>query len=164
MLMFEVCRCFLSDTVFSFFFLMIRRPPRSTRTDTLFPYTTLFRSVGLGLIVISQLVARSPISWGPSMRAATALVVIGRAFDMMTALRWFAEYRAVFQTIFNVASSVTSHCVMIITFLHAYAFVGILLFKDTVTSETYALPYPFYFLCNFNSYGRAMVLLFELLI
>src|SRR3546814_15304862 len=31
-----------------FFFLMIRRPPRSTRTDTLFPYTTLFRS-GLGI-------------------------------------------------------------------------------------------------------------------
>src|SRR3546814_7099506 len=29
-----------------FFFLMIRRPPRSTRTDTLFPYTTLFRSRG----------------------------------------------------------------------------------------------------------------------
>src|SRR3546814_4560143 len=29
-----------------FFFLMIRRPPRSTRTDTLFPYTTLFRSTG----------------------------------------------------------------------------------------------------------------------
>src|SRR3546814_11946425 len=29
---------------FSFFFLMLRLPPRSTRTDTLFPYTTLFRS------------------------------------------------------------------------------------------------------------------------
>src|SRR3546814_5471217 len=29
---------------FCFFFLMIRRPPRSTRTDTPFPYTTLFRS------------------------------------------------------------------------------------------------------------------------
>src|SRR3546814_17261053 len=29
-----------------FFVLMIRRPPRSTRTDTLFPYTTLFRSRG----------------------------------------------------------------------------------------------------------------------
>src|SRR3546814_1290561 len=28
-----------------FFFLMIRRPPRSTRTYTLFPYTTLFRSL-----------------------------------------------------------------------------------------------------------------------
>src|SRR3546814_10144940 len=29
------------------FFLMIRRPPRSTRTDTLFPYTTLFRSAAV---------------------------------------------------------------------------------------------------------------------
>src|SRR3546814_8075924 len=29
---------------------MIRRPPRSTRTDTLFPYTTLFRSKGSGMI------------------------------------------------------------------------------------------------------------------
>src|SRR3546814_8204285 len=28
---------------------MIRRPPRSTRTDTLFPYTTLFRSDGVGI-------------------------------------------------------------------------------------------------------------------
>src|SRR3546814_21129840 len=34
-----------SDCALLFFvFLMIRRPPRSTRTDTLFPYTTLFRS------------------------------------------------------------------------------------------------------------------------
>src|SRR3546814_8033648 len=30
---------------------MIRRPPRSTRTDTLFPYTTLFRSKGDPLVV-----------------------------------------------------------------------------------------------------------------
>src|SRR3546814_15993037 len=37
--------CILSF-FFCFFFLMIRRPPRSTRTDTLFPYTTLFRSAG----------------------------------------------------------------------------------------------------------------------
>src|SRR3546814_2298126 len=35
--------------LFIFFFLMIRRPPRSTRTDTLFPYTTLFRSVPAGV-------------------------------------------------------------------------------------------------------------------
>src|SRR3546814_15607945 len=33
------------DCVPILFFLMIRRPPRSTRTDTLFPYTTLFRSL-----------------------------------------------------------------------------------------------------------------------
>src|SRR3546814_10336257 len=30
---------------------MIRRPPRSTRTDTLFPYTTLFRSLSVGAVV-----------------------------------------------------------------------------------------------------------------
>src|SRR3546814_603782 len=35
---------FICILLLSFFFLMIRRPPRSTRTDTLFPYTTLFRS------------------------------------------------------------------------------------------------------------------------
>src|SRR3546814_9937772 len=33
---------------------MIRRPPRSTRTDTLFPYTTLFRSAGAGHQVALQ--------------------------------------------------------------------------------------------------------------
>src|SRR3546814_9436800 len=37
--------CFVGHFLFVvFFFVMIRRPPRSTRTDTLFPYTTLFRS------------------------------------------------------------------------------------------------------------------------
>src|SRR3546814_17293983 len=37
----------MSFLVYLFFFLMLRRPPRSTRTDTLFPYTTLFRSMGV---------------------------------------------------------------------------------------------------------------------
>src|SRR3546814_17178881 len=37
--------CSFCVSFFSFFFfLLIRRPPRSTRTDTLFPYTTLFRA------------------------------------------------------------------------------------------------------------------------
>src|SRR3546814_16124619 len=44
---------YVSMSVTFICFLMIRRPPRSTRTDTLFPYTTLFRSpsllVALGL-------------------------------------------------------------------------------------------------------------------
>src|SRR3546814_6634021 len=44
----------------SFFFLMIRRPPRPTRTDTLFPYTTLFRS-GLRGGVVCRLRSRHPL-------------------------------------------------------------------------------------------------------
>src|SRR3546814_14500795 len=39
-----LCVMYSTAGSFIFFFLMIRRPPRSTRTDTLFPYTTLFRS------------------------------------------------------------------------------------------------------------------------
>src|SRR3546814_2542296 len=45
--------CGVSGGRYFFFFLMIRRPPRSTRTDTLFPYTTLFRSI-----------------WGPTNRGS----------------------------------------------------------------------------------------------
>src|SRR3546814_4889253 len=40
-----LCKAMYVVLVSFFFFLMIRRPPRSTRTDTLFPYTTLFRSL-----------------------------------------------------------------------------------------------------------------------
>src|SRR3546814_12937708 len=41
----ESYRAFRRQGIYRVFFLLIRRPPRSTRTDTLFPYTTLFRSV-----------------------------------------------------------------------------------------------------------------------
>src|SRR3546814_14939714 len=49
-------------TVSCIFFLMIRRPPRSTRTDTLFPYTTLFRSHSVGdhYLVSGQVILSSP--------------------------------------------------------------------------------------------------------
>src|SRR3546814_4497359 len=50
-----------------FFFLMIRRPPRSTRTDTLFPYTTLFRSRRDSGSIFRRSV-RSP--WVPDLRAS----------------------------------------------------------------------------------------------
>src|SRR3546814_20551827 len=40
-----MCKCCRGVLRRHFFCLMIRRPPRSTRTDTLLPYTTLFRSL-----------------------------------------------------------------------------------------------------------------------
>src|SRR3546814_10688903 len=46
-----MCFCF-------FFFLMIRRPPRSTPTDTLFPYTTRFRSIAEAHIALDHPVGR----------------------------------------------------------------------------------------------------------
>src|SRR3546814_14899198 len=53
----------------SFFFLMIRRPPRSTRTDTLFPYTTLFRSNARGSLGIGSFPPPGPVARFSSRRA-----------------------------------------------------------------------------------------------
>src|SRR3546814_13726993 len=59
---------------FMFFFLMIRRPPRSTRTDTLFPYTTLFRSRPPGRS------ATGPAAAAPGRRCAPGTGVRARRF------------------------------------------------------------------------------------
>src|SRR3546814_8241938 len=53
------------------FFLMIRRPPRSTRTDTLFPYTTLFRSGRRGPDA-ERRVPADRVDLGPSRRQSIA--------------------------------------------------------------------------------------------
>src|SRR3546814_12864575 len=75
-------------------FLMVRCPPRSTRTDTLFPYTTLFRSyVGVGCVVLFVLAVLgiggcffAVTQWGrqvaeeikdPEARAAKARSLLG---------------------------------------------------------------------------------------
>src|SRR3546814_14883930 len=55
---------------------MIRRPPRSTRTDTLFPYTTLFRSVRERFGFPT---ARTPAPRRPRARAGTWLPSAARA-------------------------------------------------------------------------------------
>src|SRR3546814_19912159 len=44
-----------------FFVLMIRRPQRSTRTDTLFPYTSLFRSVLLAMPVAAAIIVAAAL-------------------------------------------------------------------------------------------------------
>src|SRR3546814_9291133 len=54
---------------------MIRRPPRSTRTDTLFPYTTLFRSPSMAGDPLSGI---NPQNLDPAAAADTAAVDTGR--------------------------------------------------------------------------------------
>src|SRR3546814_9836896 len=64
--------------IYVFFFLMIRRPPRSTRTDTLFPYTTLFRSWCSG----------SACCWRPrgrGIRCCRSVAVLEREFAVADA-------------------------------------------------------------------------------
>src|SRR3546814_14019750 len=57
----------------SCFILMIRRPPRSTRTDTLFPYTTLFRSA---LTILMGIFAPSNDMLTMMVKSATGLVML----------------------------------------------------------------------------------------
>src|SRR3546814_2777131 len=70
---FIVASCFCYSKLF---FLMIRRPPRSTRTDTLFPYTTLFRSLLAAGFYYKTLMGPTRKSWmwfEPFVRRAAGL-------------------------------------------------------------------------------------------
>src|SRR3546814_13709678 len=71
-----------------FFYVMIRRPPRSTRTDTLFPYTTLFRSFiafdalirnGDGSVAFSLPGVVVPTNWSETARNIMAQKYFRRA-------------------------------------------------------------------------------------
>src|SRR3546814_11762952 len=79
-LIYYVCSPSIRCYIFSFC-LMIRRPPRSTRTDTLFPYTTLFRSARGDLTVHNfHTVARLPVGWAAETEyvGATSIVLKDR--------------------------------------------------------------------------------------
>src|SRR3546814_21002242 len=65
---------------------MIRRPPRSTRTDTLFPYTTLFRSFGTD--VASQRAFQNTPKWTLSGTLGAHIPVGDRAVDASTSLSY----------------------------------------------------------------------------
>src|SRR3546814_2627689 len=63
---------------------MIRRPPRSTRTDTLFPYTTLFRSDGRVGVLLGALDGIQPIAVG--LGAQRRLVAVGPCVEAVAGL------------------------------------------------------------------------------
>src|SRR3546814_9443916 len=77
--------------LFFFFFLMIRRPPRSTRTDTLFPYTTLFRSVrSRGARMSLSTRVPTPSSWPPGnhgKRTANSASAVNRSEEHTSELQ-----------------------------------------------------------------------------
>src|SRR3546814_11624116 len=71
-----LCRCV--------FFLMLRRPPRSTRTDTLFPYTTLFRSADETASRPDPLMLRELLAL-EGLRAEQALMIGDTEYDVAMA-------------------------------------------------------------------------------
>src|SRR3546814_18502761 len=81
---------------------MIRRPPRSTRTDTLFPYTSLFRSTVVGMIQMFLGILDHGIGDVNQLAGGIGKALICTAAGMIVAIpalmahRWFrgriAEY------------------------------------------------------------------------
>src|SRR3546814_5477427 len=77
-----------------FVFLMMRRPPRSTRTDTLFPYTTLFRSLNDdGVTAFPTYEQLRP--WLASMPCAgqASHETVARALTLLRVTRWLSLVR-----------------------------------------------------------------------
>src|SRR3546814_20416975 len=62
---------------------MIRRPPRSTRTDTLFPYTTLFRSKVFPMAILSARAATAPVFLSALALALAAVAQQAQAENMI---------------------------------------------------------------------------------
>src|SRR3546814_4485424 len=60
---------------------MIRRPPRSTRTDTLFPYTTLFRSGRLAAYGATVLTPDGRLAYLPTEELEPGMAILLRAGD-----------------------------------------------------------------------------------
>src|SRR3546814_17154062 len=81
----------LALCVLFFFFLMIRRPPRSTRTDTLFPYTTLFRSlrrlVRAGTETCRPRPYRETITWRRNCQSSEEATLLGTHPEIGAAAR-----------------------------------------------------------------------------
>src|SRR3546814_9909376 len=63
---------------------MIRRPPRSTRTDTLFPYTTLFRSFNFGRVVATTSIGGE----GPSNDDYASLVAPSTRYSALARMSY----------------------------------------------------------------------------
>src|SRR3546814_19584799 len=85
---------------------MIRRPPRSTRTDTLFPYTTLFRSSGATAVTLVPAMAQNGAQHITMLQRSPSYIFSIPAYDKLSAFlckllpdRWvfgFARRRNIF--------------------------------------------------------------------
>src|SRR3546814_7387731 len=81
------------------FFLMIRRPPRSTRTDTLFPYTTLFRSSSISCM-------RKGSNGGTSDRARRSPFCSSCAFSPSRSCSRSEEHTSELQSLMRISYAV----------------------------------------------------------
>src|SRR3546814_1826165 len=90
---------------------MIRRPPRSTRTDTLFPYTTLFRSSGDPLVTrfcgLARLPTRRTVAdWLRQFTQETLAPLIALNRDLVTEALRSEEHTSELQSLMRISYAV----------------------------------------------------------
>src|SRR3546814_15201655 len=85
---FSYCWLLCLYVLLLFFFLMIRRPPRSTRTDTLFPYTTLFRS-----IAVPEMLYMANQIWSDSVNVPEMMTFLLIAYVFLVGVLVWAMHR-----------------------------------------------------------------------
>src|SRR3546814_12544817 len=89
---------------FVFIFLMIRLPPRSTRTDTLFPYTTLFRSLSQPWVDLDEARATpAPNEFADDMDTHPVLLIVCVALE---ALARSEEHTSELQSLMRISYAV----------------------------------------------------------
>src|SRR3546814_1447672 len=123
-------------TIYVFFLLMIRRPPRSTRTDTLFPYTTLFRSSSAPLSIL----------WSSSALGVKALIAIGTSLIFSSRFR-SEEHTSELQSLMRHSYAV--FCLKKKKYNKQYTRPHIIILSETNTLQND--PYPFSHLTTTNS-------------
>src|SRR3546814_10584544 len=92
--------------MYIFFLLRIRRPPRSTRTDTLFPYTTLFRSHMLRLSHLNQILDVHELAYYFRWSAVHVEVVFVSVIPTFGRVRRSEEHTSELQSLMRISYAV----------------------------------------------------------
>src|SRR3546814_1733993 len=86
---------------------MIRRPPRSTRTDTLFPYTTLFRSNNYSILEIIGMLDRKELIVNPDYQRGSGIWPDGpSSYFIDTILERSEEHTSELQSLMRISYAV----------------------------------------------------------
>src|SRR3546814_2684182 len=126
-----------------FFCLMIRRPPRSTRTDTLFPYTTLFRSLAAVISKSADFSLHGPEWTAISFGRGAPVKVVGGTLNRLGVWLRSEEHTSELQSLMRISYAVFCLKKKNINTIHY-------LLSHTLIS--YISLTPFYVLFSVNSY------------
>src|SRR3546814_8349910 len=117
---------------------MIRRPPRSTRTDTLFPYTTLFRSVKSPRLVLHAVNLKLTIGFGVSLTVSWARSILNR----IAIFKFAVQIKKLQETILMALGFTQRHPMYGLAALGTAFAAAMLIASSSVCAANGAITYP----------------------